>query len=335
MADNPQTLTAVANALAQTFPNKVRRQVNRMSTFLALATIVKGGGKNVPWDVEGLGAVAENHAEGAAVANYGSDGVAPAVLSWAEYRSNFRVTNTAAAAAASSASPSDLNDLIGRNLFNGAATLASLINAGAFSGAGTGTLLAGLATAISDTTTYAGLDVATYPYWKSYLIDPGALTAVSFKQIRTDLATIFTNSGHRPDVAFVTPSVLTQIKGMYDANRQWMSEVRTPGRGIVTLENAGSVVLVDGCQFIEDKDATANAITYCNLAEMEVEVLPQAVNFADPLGAADDGFNRLMLGFHAFELGRTGSDRKMSIEAKLQLKVMRRNAFGVRLNVAN
>jgi len=339
MGDTPQTLSAITSALAQTYPDEVRRQINRMSVLLAILTVTVGAGKNVPWDIEADGMVVENFSEGAAVANFGSDALTPATLNWGLERANFRITNLAAAAAATSQSPAAVRDLIGRNVFNGMSKLASTINGLAYSGAGAGTLIAGSAVGIKDDNTYAGIDRtagggATNAFWKSYIVDPGVATALTFKQIRTDLAAIYKNSGRRPDIALVSPDVMTVVKGLFDPGRQWMAQVLTAGRGQVTLESTANVVLVDGCQFIEDKDATANAIEYWNTNEAELVVLPQAMNFADPLGSADDGFNKLMLGFSAYELGRVGSDRRMSIEAQMQLKIMRPNAFGRRLNVA-
>jgi hypothetical protein len=336
MADNPQTLAAISNAVAQTFPDKIARQVNRMSVKLSLLTITRGDGKNVSWDVESDGALVENFTDGAPVVNFGSDNPQPAILPWGMERSNFRVTNTAAAVAASGASPAQLHDLIGRNLFNSSGALASTLNGLLYTGAGTGTLIAGTkGAAISDTGVYAGIDRALggNAFWKASVFDPGAPTALSLKMIRDDLAAIYTKSGRRPDLAFVSPTGLNVVKSLFDGNRQWFADVNTAGRGKVTLENSASVVIVDGCQFIEDKDAPAGEISYENSAEQEIVVLPQAVNFADPLGPADDGFNTLMLGFYAYELGRVGSDRRMSIEAHLQLKIERPNAFGRRLNV--
>lgn len=340
MADNPQTLSAITSALAQTFPDEVKRQINRMAVLLGILRVVSSPStaKNVAWDVEADGMVAENFAEGAAVANFGSDAITPAILSIGLYRANFRVTNLAAAAAARSQSPSQVRDLIGRNFYNGMSKLASTINPDAWTGAGTGTLLAGLTqVAIEDANTYAGIDRTagggvTNAFWKATKVD-AAGTAISFAAIRSDLAAIYKKSGRRPDMAGTDPDTLNKVKALFDPNRRWDRDLITADRGTIRLDNNSDVVVVDGCQFFEDKDAPASTINYINSAEAEIEVLPQAMNFADPMGAADDGFNRLMLGFSAYELGRVGSDRRMSIEAQLQLKVLRPNAFGKRINI--
>lgn len=337
MADNPQTLAAILNALPQRFPDLVRRQVNRRSVTLSLFRVNVGQGKNVPLDIELDGAVAENFAEGAAVANFGNDALSPATLGWGLYRANFRITNLAAAAAMAGASPSTLRDLVGRGFENASMKLASFLNGDAFAGTGSGTTLAGLSGAIlKDNNTYAGIDRTNIAnaLWRAYVVDPGVLTPISFKLIRQDLAAIYKASGVRPDAAGVSPDVMVQLKGLFDANRRFEKGIETVYRGKVILQNNSDVVEIDGCQFFEDKDATVNEIDYINTGEIDVEVLQQAVNFADPFAPATDGFNQLMLGFSIYELGRVGSDRRFSMEAQVQLKCERPNTCGKRLNVA-
>ena len=331
MADNPQTLSGITSALGQFFPGDVRSTVNRMSVLLSILPIVIGSGKNVAWDVEYDGTIAENFSDGADVANYGSDGLMPATLSWGQHRSNFRVTDLAAAAAASSRSPEGVKDLIGRNVFTSMGKLASTLNGYFYSGAGTGTTVAGLSLGVDSSGTYAGIDRGSYSWWQSYEVDSSS-AAISLGQIRTDTAAIYTACGMRPDVALCPPAVRNKLVELFDSGRKWERDVLT-ARGKTTLEYSSEVIVIDGVQFIEDKDCTAGAIYYLNSSMIDIEVLPQANNFSDPLGPADDGFTKLMLGFYAKELGATGASRKMSIMSALQLAVRRPNAFGKRLNI--
>lgn len=339
MADNPTSLAVIFNALAQTYPGEVRKQMNRMSVRLATMTIKVADalGKNVAWDVDAPGITPEEFAEGAAVSNFTKDITYPVTLGWGKRRSNFRVTNTAAAAAAINVgNPAKLMDLIGKNMLDHAEALASDINGQCYTGAGTTDAIAGTqAVAIRDDNTYGGLDRTnvTYNFWKANIFNPGVTTAISFKQIRSDLATIKKASGRRPDIAYVEPGVFNAVKALFDANREWKQDVSTAGRGLVTLDNSPGVVVIDGCQFVEDKDAPLNEISYENTSKSYIEVLPQVSSFGVPMGAVSDGFNQLMLGFSAYELGRVGSDRRMSIEAHLQLVIEQPNAFGRRLNV--
>lgn len=341
--DNPVSLSVMFNSLAQTYQGDVRKQMNRMSVRLALMSVIVAtvGAKNVAFDVDAPNITPEEFAEGAAVTNFTKDDTYPVLLGWGKRRSNFRVTNTAAAAAAANAgNPAILKDLLGKNLLDHSEALASDINGQCFTGAGTTDAIAGTqSVAIRDDNTYGGIDRTagagvTNAWWKATVIDPGVTTPVSFALIRSDLATIKKKSGRRPDVAYVEPGVHNAVKALFDGNREWKQDVSTAGRGLVTLDNSPGVVIIDGCQFIEDKDAPAGEISYENSSKSYIEVLPQVVSFASPIGAASDGFNKLMLGFSAYELGRVGSDRRMSIEAHLQLVIEQPNAFGRRLRVA-
>jgi hypothetical protein len=90
------------------------------------------------------------------------------------YRSNFQITNQAAAAAASSFQPQDLINPFARQMDNSARKLASTLNGVVYSGAGTGTTIAGLALAIKDDNTYAGIDrsSSTHAQFRAKVIDP-------------------------------------------------------------------------------------------------------------------------------------------------------------------
>lgn len=339
MADTPQTLSSISNALGQKYPDRIVRNINRMSVLLAILPIVAGAGKNCAWDAEGDGAIAENFSEGADVSNYGSDTIQPATLNWGAYRSNFRIHHLAAAAAATNvAGPNDARDLLTRNIMNGASKLASVLNAAAYSGAGTGTTLAGLhGIAVDSTGTYANIDPATYTWWVSTETD-SASELLTLDQIRTDLGSIYDQCGMTPDFALCSTAVFNKIKALFDASLKYnVSAEVTTVRGTMKLVNSPEVIVIDGCQFIRDKDATASAIIYCNSEFMEWQVLAQPQGFASPLvdmiGQTDPSAANLLRGLYAYELGRTGSSRKVSIEAHLQLVIRRRNAFGKRINI--
>jgi hypothetical protein len=330
------SLGALAASLAQTFPDEIKPTFNRMSNLVALVRIVRGAGKNCAWEVDTDGAMAEGFVEGAPVVNFANDQPVPIILPWGLYRSNFRVTNTAAAVAATSHSPAQIKDLMGRGFFGSMGKLASTINQAGYMG-GAGVLAPGApppifglsSVAIRDDNAYGGVDRVPPAnlYWRAIVRDGGAARP-TIQLIRSVLAAIYRASGRRPDIALVDSDMLNAIKALYDDKRTYTRDVMTAARGRVTLDNTADVVVVEGCQFIEDKDAPAGEILFINSGEIEIEVLPQVQNFADPLGPANDGFNTLMLGFHAYELGRVGSDRRVSVEAHLQLKILRPNSCG-------
>src|SRR5258707_256017 len=133
MAD-PQNLSAVLSALAQNFRPQVVRTINRMSVILRTVPVMAGAGKNVAWDIELSGMLAEVFTDGDDATSFGVDAVTPATLSWALFRSNFRITDLAMAAAQSSLTPQSLMNLMGRNVVNSTRRLSSFVNAKVYSG---------------------------------------------------------------------------------------------------------------------------------------------------------------------------------------------------------
>jgi hypothetical protein len=338
MADTPMTLALIFAALAQTYPDKIVSQLNRTATTLAIFRVEKGAGKNVSWDVEGDdGAVAENHAEGADAANFGSDTPEPATLSWGQYRANFRVTDLAEAAAQTSHSPSDLRSPWAKNWMGAIRKLASLLNGAMHTGAGTGTTIAGLhAAVLKDDNTYGGIDRTSGPkaFWKSKVFDPGVATAITRDAIGLDLADIKTASGERPDIGLVSPKVFQKLRGLFDSNRTFNKEVYS-ARGKTILDNSADVIVIDNCQFIEDKDCVESTIEYINSNYVHIEVLPRADGWESPSIPSElQDIANLLSAFHAYEIARLGESRRASVAAKMQLVCSKPNSCGIRKNVS-
>lgn len=343
MADNPQTLTAVLNALAQNFRPTVVRQFNRRSVLLSLLPIVKGVGKNIAFDIEGSGIVAEGFNDGDDVTNYGSDALQPGTINWAQVRSNFRVGDIAAAAASSSGSPADLLSLLGRNVQNAAAAVASNLNAQFYNGNGSAPNATGLDIALRDDNTYATIDrtSGSNSYFRGNKIDPGVLTDVQLTDIRKDITqTIYTACGEYPDIALCSPAVYNKLAAKFEETRRRNDDIRnvTTARGQVTLSASVGALEFEGCYFFRDKDATANRIYYLNSNYVSIEYLPQpmadiAMAEAAMDVALNDGFGQIPLGMKFLALGRTGSSRKATCQVIANLKVQRPNACGLRLNV--
>lgn len=341
MADTPQTLAAITNALAQNYRDKVTRQINRRSVLLRLVKIEPGRGKNVAIDVEADGAHAENFSDGADVADYGSDALSPAVLPWALLRANFRVTDLALAAARSSMSPAGLVNLFARNLDSASSKLASRINAQLFSGSGSSNQIAGLGSvALRDDNTYAGINRLTggNEYWRSNVTDLSA-AALTFARLRTMIGdTIYTASGEQPTIAFCPPAVFNYIGGLFQEQRRYSDTARvvqTP-RGPVTLDASIGTLEVDGCVFIKDKDAPTGEIQLVNPEYVVFEYLPQDTDpvLSDAVReqAAQDGYGPIPLGFRVTKLARTGASSKFSLQVFGQLRVDRPNACGRLIN---
>lgn len=336
MADTLQTLSLIT--LAQEYRGDVVRQINRRSSLLKMLPIVQGEGKNLAWAPESSGQLTENFSEGADAANFGSDSQASAVLSWALYRANIHVSNLSMDAARTSSTPLGNRMLWARNIVNGSAALASLLNQKLFNGAGTGTTLAGLDVAIGDdANTYATIDRSTSAYWRPTVVDPGVPTAPTFALVRSDVKDIYEDCGENPDLAVCSPAVFIKMGSLFDNTRRQVDQVMT-ARGMIRLDFGFQALEVDGMMFVKDKDATANQIYYINSNHVEIQYLPYAeMEMISSMYAGvggDDGFGVVPLGFKYEMLAKSGASEKAEIVSTLQLKVDRPNSCGVRKNVS-
>lgn len=334
MADSPQTLSGIV--LAAVYRDRIVKAINRKSVGLSVFPIIESLTGQIRWAVDADGQIAENYSEGADVANYGSDAQAPASLSWGLYRSPFRVTDLAQSVARRTANPQDNTALWAKNVVDSAGKLASTINAAMYAGAGTGTTIAGLGVAAGNAAnTYAGIDRASAPYWRPYVIDPGSSTTLTEGQIRTDIKAIYQQCGETPDLALVSPDIFQTVTSLVDSKRQYVDQVTTAA-GDIKLRMGAQAVEVDGCVFIRDKDATANQIFYCNSGGAHWEVLPMVAVPAGLEGIvqADDGFGMVPLSMNVEQLARTGASVKGVVSVQIQFVVEKPFMFGVRKNVA-
>jgi hypothetical protein len=335
MADVPQDLSLII--LAQEFRGDVVRQINRRVTALKTLRIVPGGGKNVSWVAEGDGAIGENHTDGEAAANFGSDAQDDAILSWGLYRSNFHVTKLAMDAAGSAMAPLGNRRLWARNQQNAMAKLADTLEIAAFNGAGTGTTIAGLDVAIGDdANTYAGIDRSSgsNAYWRPTVVDPGSLTAPTMAALRSDIGAIGDACGETPDLAFCSTPVFNAVAGLFDPNRRW--SVLNTSRGKINLDAGYEGIEVDGCMFVKARRATVNRIYYVNSNFVHFEYLPDTQFPAEVYQQvqSDDGYGSVPLGMSFSMLSKLGPADRAQVLSTMQLVVTRPNACGVRKNVA-
>jgi len=340
MADTLQTLSLLV--LSQNYKPGLVRQINRQATGLKCLQFVAGEGKNVAFAPQASGAVAENFAEGADAANFGSDGQTSAILNWGMYRSNFHVSGLAMATSSTSTSPEGNLKLWANNMSTSMAVLAGTINGLLYTGAGTGTTIAGLDVAIgSATNTYATIDrtVGANAFWIPSVFAPGAPTALTLALIRSDLATIFTACGTRPDLALVHPNVFNKIAGLFDELKQYVLQVDT-ARGVVSLDGSAGAINIDGCMFVEDKDATDGKIYYVNTSHVRFMYLPMNLSIIPGMTDeimelfADDGFGVTPLGVQMEMLAKSGDSEKATMKTYIQLVCDQPNSCGVRSNIA-
>jgi len=337
MADTPQTFAAITAALAQRYRNEIRRQINRRSVLLRILPIRPNEtGKNVAFDVEADGMVAENFTDGADVANFGSDAIAPASLNFGLLRANFRVTDQARAAARRTGNPDGAVQLLMRNATNAVTKLSSTINGQLYTGTGSGGQLTGLKqVAFRDDNTYAGIDrtVSDNAYWRSNVIDAGG-AAISIARVRNAVGdTIYTASGEQPTIGMCPPAVFNYVGGLYDSNRRYQTDItlETP-RGQFRLNSSLGVIDVEGCILIKDKDAPAGEIQFINPDYVAIEYLPLVPDelITEELVQmdADDGLGAIPLGMYLKRIATLGASSRFSLQSYLQVVVEKPNACG-------
>jgi hypothetical protein len=337
--------------LAQKYRGNLTKQFNRRAATLAFLGIDSDAGLNCAWAFKGSGKTARAILEGAEATAPDQDAQWPATLNWGIYDTTFGITNLAAAAAMSSGgAPDENNDPFGEQLQEGWEAMSSLINQDLYLGDGSGggaeRTLVGFGEVFGSTTnTYAGLDrsSATYELLRPYVADPGSPTVFTLKMFRDDLAKIQRRCGVKPPVAFCQPLVFNMIAGRFDNIRR--VEQYTTGKGTVTLDGSASVIDVDGCLVVEDKDAvysgetdSVGSLTYVNPQYTRLKILPPGevanhVMRQDKKYQLNDGYDNLMLNVKYEALAKTGSSEKARAELQLQLQCKRPNSGGVRKNI--
>lgn len=328
-------LSTITGALAQNLADEVVKTANRASPLLALIPAEQGEGKNAAWAYETDAANAENFTDGQDVSNYALDVPGLAYLAWGLYRSNFKITDLAASAAATSRSPRGLVSAVAEMMLNSVRKLSSGLNGVGYSGAGTGTTIAGLAVALRDDNTYAGVDRTSVAGMRAKVIDPGVSTAITTSLLRSDLSSIYDLCGEKPDVAMCPSAVWNAIAALFSEVRRYNQGTDAAGR--VILDGSVDEIVFDGCRFLKDKDATANVIYYLNTNYLRWQTLPfvgsaeQDVIAQLPLqtGMGSSGVTAAVV-----KLARTGAAAKFSLMTQCQLVVKKPIAMGKRLNVA-
>lgn len=330
--------------LAQNYAGDIVRQINRRAVALAMLSKKPGEGKNVAWGAQGDGAIAEAFTSGDDASNFASDSQTSAILPWAAYRSNFHVGTLAKSAARTSRTPEGNIELYARDIVDGSAALASQLNAHLYTGQSGQTpgQIVGLDEAIGlANNTYATIDRSAggNAFFRPYVVDPGSSTALSFAQIRTDLAEIYKKGGARPNIAFVGPTTFQAVAALFDPNKLFLVQSQgVDAMKAMAYDGGSGSLMFDGCLFVEDKDATEGKIYYVNTDAADVQYLPiddAAMGANDESMDMDltDMFDAIPLGMRVKALATASDSDKVMMFVYPQLRVRRPNQCGVRKNV--
>jgi hypothetical protein len=346
MAD--QVLSNIASALSVQFQPKMDRQFNRLSVLASVLQTKPGAGQNLTWDVRfSRSTQPANFTEGSDVSagEFQTDPTVPASLSWGQYRTGFSISGLALTAARSSAnSPEALMQLFEGNLEDAASALISKINGDLFTGAGTGTLIAGLygSGALATTGTYANVARGTYAEWASNVLANGAVPRALTKALLDQLEEqIFNDCSMPPDLIVGSPGVIRKYESLFD------SVIRTAPAGAPA--NSGELSVIQklqmnsgytgltykGIPVLRDRNATAGKLAMLNSQMVEIATLAQ-----DPVTSASSKTDRSAgnggeppapsgIQVRVEPLAKTGDANKFQLVTYVQLKVRRPNACGV------
>lgn len=348
------TSSTISTVLSTIFRDELIKQANRSSP--ALAFLEKRGGRNsvCTWPVTGTGATAAAYNETDAFTSPTTDKRVQAKLDWALYKSEFQVTGFAEAIAAATGSPAELANLFRREVMNAGAALGSQINTHFYNGAEAASpnQVVGLNEGLDDgtnTNVYAAINRTTDTFWKGNLNhNSGTGRALSLSLLRTLKSKIFRGSGETlaDYVIFAPPELLDKYAELFDASRDYVTEIVVPGRGQITLDGGYEVAKFGGALFVADKDvpytnnvAPTEDVSQCyfvNPRHVHWEIVP---SIPSQIGAGGEvnQVEDLMAGQRAVTnfpitvqlLGPTGDFTNGFVKTYIQLVVERPNATGI------
>lgn len=343
------TQTIALTVLAQEYAHEIVTTANRTAPLLRVIPMKVGGGQNCGWVIKGTGKTAAVMAEGASAGTPSQDTQYPAVLNWAYHKSDGGATGPAQAAAATAGSPRGNANLLANDVVDSVAQLASTVNGYGYTGDPTATPVevGGLDYAIMSTTnTYATVNRTSVAAARPSVFNPGVATPISFGLIRKDIATIKAGCGEGPDIAMCHPNVFTEIGNLFDANRRYVQTTEfSTARGLIKLDASVQAVTINGCTFIEDKDATLESgsgsgrIYYLNSRQVEWRMLPpkEIAGLLAQMGIvpgamlrANDGFGEVPLLAAVVAMAKTADADTYMAKTYCQLVVKSPKHCGVR-----
>lgn len=348
MVFDPENLSDVAAALAQTFQGALYHQMNREAATLARLEGEVGKGKNCSWDTEftGTTGTADAVAEGSDVPDteYGTDIPVPATLAWSEYRTSFALTEVELIAAQESkGTPEELVNILGDRILLRSQLLAQKINQDLYSGTGTSggghpNIVGFHGGALAASGTYANINPATYTEWVSTVLAnggvPRALTLDLLAQAEEQL---FRTCGRSPLKLLTSTGVRRKYAGLF----QEIQRVVTGGPAPVRYDPVPgeNEYFYQGAQVCRDRDAPSGKIIMLGM-EPKVRFMPplgrdkntveaQIRALAGGTGGPDARITGSMVPFQITPLAKTGTSVKFMLTARPQLVTFRRNAYVV------
>lgn len=274
-------LAAVSSALQSEFEPDITSQINRSSPLLPLLGTRTYRGQNITFDVRFGSASAGSGAaiaEGTDVSTFNNDTKVAAVLQYATMHEAIEVTGLALAAAANSSQPAALVDLFSEEITSAAERLGKAIAEQYYVGTGSSNQMLGLLTSsggpLGTAGTYAGIVRGTYAQWASNVIaNGGTKRALSLTLMRQAMREAYVDSGMRPDVIVCDPFQFDKLGGLFDAQKQYVYDVRTMS-GVVKLDGNYRALEFDGRQIVEDVNCPEGKMFFLNSRRVHLATLP-------------------------------------------------------------
>lgn len=342
-------LSALAGALSTQFQPVLDAQWNRYDPLLAAIPKKQGSGPNLTWDARFSRATgAASIADGADVAagDVQQDITVPAVLNWAIYRSVFGLSGLSVSAAMTAAnSPMVLMEKFRGHLEDAASDIANKVATDMYSGAGTGTILAGLhgAGALLATGTYAGIVRATYAEWAGNTTAVGG--ALTLAAIDANERAIFTRCGEKPTMIVTTADIADAYAGLFSTivrNAPIGSAISTPEQVMGSWDINGYTGLHHkGIPIFRSAKCPSGQLYLLNERYMSLESLPY-FKVGDEVSQAQQSVfatrqltgNPLGLSAKVEPLGKIGDTSRFQVVVYLQQKVRRPNSGAVLTGIA-
>lgn len=336
--------------LADIFRDDLVKSIAQHAPILNHIRVVPNSpGGNVSWVVDGYQSSATTFSEGATFNTVTQRGRLKAQLNFARYFSQKTISGTALRAAESVQSPIFEHQELFTRIKEGAQDVMQAINTDFYAGAG-GDALVGLNTAISLTTTYAGLDRtvgANQPFQAGSVVTPGSATAISFALLRSDILAIEKKSGKKPNLAVTTYEALSQIHALYDSGVKFDFPVY-PSKSMLLSDQSKSeanasfnlvmgydMVSFMGVTIIADRFCPAGTLYYMHTDDVYFESHARSAGNKDEALNVYQEENPMPVNLLLKELAITGDNLPFAVLAELQLVVARPAGCGLRNNILN
>lgn len=274
------TLNDVKGALTDYFAPRLVRQINRTAMMLNLLAVKlpdPGQGQAITWAIKTSGATAAAVPDDGGTRTPAFDKRVKASLAYGNYQGAVMETGMALAAAAFSASPEDLIDLLAGDVEDSGDQIASQINKDWWVQASTGggvLPITSNASAVAATGTYAGVVKATDVLFQGNVFANGSVARpLTLDLIRTARRAVRQNGG-AVDLYVCDLTTFDRYGGLIDPQRRYVDQVRT-AKGIVTLDAGYKALEFEGAAFVGDKDAPAGTLVGLTTKWCEWRVLPK------------------------------------------------------------